>query len=181
MRLRSAVMQVLIVFVAAGSLYAGELNQQTLVAWEHYVASAKVHMQGRLVGKSPFLGVDEDPTRTPRLNSGEIVVEPMGKGNPIPVPHGLVHHWIGAAFIPGATIQDLSGVVGDYNKYNEIYRPTLIKAELLDSTGDEQRVSILWVQVVLLLTAAFYTELESNYVPLNSLQGTMNIYATPFQ
>ncbi len=181
MRLRSAVMQVLIVFVAAGSSYAGELNQQTLVAWENYVASAKVHMQGRLAGKSPFLWVDEDPRRKQHLDAGEIVVEPIGKGNPIPVPYGLVHHWIGAAFIPGATIQDLYSVVGDYSRYSEIYRPTLIKAELLDSTGEEQRVSILWVQRVLLVTAAFYTELDSNYVALNSGQGYMNIYATRVQ
>jgi hypothetical protein len=174
-------LQLVIMLAAAGSLYAGESNQQAVAAWGTYITSAKLHMQERLAGKSPFLWVDEDPTRTPRLNSGEIVVEPMGKGNPIPVPHGLVHHWIGAAFIPGATIQDLSGVVGDYNKYNEIYRPTLIKAELLDSTGDEQRVSILWVQRVLLVTAAFYTELDSNYVALNSRQGYMNIYATRVQ
>jgi len=174
-------LQLVIMLAAAGSLYAGELNQQALAAWDNYVASTKVHMQQCLAGKSPFLWVDEDPRRKQHLDAGEIVVEPIGKGNPIPVPYGLVHHWIGAAFIPGATIQDLYSVVGDYGRYSEIYRPTLIKAELLDSTGEEQRVSILWVQRVLLVTAAFYTELDSNYVALNSRQGYMNIYATRVQ
>src|SRR5260370_4152593 len=181
MRLRSALVQVLMIFAAPGSLRAAELNQQTLAAWDNYVASTKLRMQERLAGKSPFLWVDEDPSRKQHFDAGEIVVEPIGKGNPIAVQHASIPHWIGAAFIPGATIQDLSGVVGDYNKYNEIYRPTLIKAELLDSTGDEQRVSILWVQRVLLVTAAFYTELDSNYVALNSRQGYMNIYATRVQ
>src|SRR5260370_24908447 len=180
-RFRTAMLQLVIMLAAAGSLYAGELNQQALAAWDNYVASAKVHMQGCLAGESPSLWVDEDPRRKQHLDAGEIVVEPIGKGNPIPVPYGLVHHWIGAAFIPGATIQDLYSVVGDYSRYSEIYRPTLIKAELLDSTGEEQRVSILWVQRVLLVTAAFYTELDSNYVALNSGQGYMNIYATRVQ
>jgi hypothetical protein len=181
MKFRFVLLQLLILFAAVGSLYAAELNQQALAAWENYVASAKLQVQDRLSGKSPFLWIDENPVRTRHLDSGEIVVEPIGKGNPISVPHGFIHHWIGAAFIPGATIQDLSGVVGDYSKYSEIYRPTLIKTELLDSNGDEQKISIIWVQRALLVTAAFYTELDSNYVALKSRQGYMNIYATRVQ
>jgi hypothetical protein len=137
------------------------LNQQALAVWENYVASAKLRMQDRLAGKSPFLWVDEDPMRRQQLNSGQIVISPLGNSHPLSVPHGLIHYWIGAIFIPGARIEDVAAVVGDYGRYNEIYRPTLIKAELLDSSDDEQKVSILWVQRVLLVTAAFYTELDS--------------------
>jgi hypothetical protein len=181
MNFRSALPQLLIVFAVVGSSYAAELDQQALVAWENYIASVKVHMQERLTGKSPFLWVDEDPMRRHRLNSGEIVVSPVGNSHPLPVSHGLIHHWIGAVFIPGATIQDLSAVVGDYGRYSEIYRPTLIKAELLDSTGDEQKFSILWVQRVLLVTAAFYSELDSHDVALNSRQGYMTFSTTRVQ
>jgi len=181
MRFRSALLQLLIIFAAVGSSYAAELNQEALLAWENYVASVKVRMQGRFKGQSPFLWLDEDPMRRQRLNSGEIVISPVGNTHPLPVPHGLIHHWIGAVFIPGATIQDLSAVVGDYGRYGEIYRPTLIKAELLDSTGDEQKFSILWVQRVLLVTAAFYTELDSNYFALNSRRGYMTFSTTRVQ
>jgi hypothetical protein len=181
MKFRSALLGLFIIFATAGWLDAAELDQQALAAWETYTTSAKLHTQERLAGNSPFLWVDEDPIRTRHLDSGEIVVEPIGKGNPISVPHGFVHHWIGAAFVPGATIQDLSDVVGDYSKYSEIYRPTLIKTELLDSNGDEQKISIIWLQRALLVTAAFYTELDSNYVTLNSRQGYMSIYATRVQ
>jgi hypothetical protein len=97
------------------------------------------------------------------------------------VPHGLIHQWIGTVFIPGATIQDLSAVVEDYGRYSEIYRPTLVKAELLDSSNDEHKFSILWVQRVLLVTAAFYTELDSKYFELNSRQGYMTFFTTQVQ
>ena len=173
MTFRPVLLHLLIIFAAAGSSYAAELSQQTLAAWENYVASVEPHMHDRLVGKSPFLWVDEDPQRRQHLNSGQVVVSPVGNTHPLSVPHGLIHHWIGAVFMPGATIEDLATVVNDYGRYKEIYRPSLIKAELLDSTGDEQQFSIIWVQRVLLVTAAFYTELESNYVALNKRQGYM--------
>jgi hypothetical protein len=80
------------------------------------------------------------------LNAGEIIAAPIGNSNPIAIPHGLIHHWIGAVFVPGATIEDLAAVLNDYDKYNEIYRPTLISgtnqirgrlAEVFDSVGVE--------------------------------------------
>jgi hypothetical protein len=174
-------LQLLIILATAGSSYAAELNQQALAAWQAYITSAKLHMQERLTGKSPFLWVDEDPRRRQHLDSGEIVVEPIGKGNPVSVAHGLIHHWIGAVFIPGAAIQDLSTVVGDYGRYHEIYRPTLIKAELLGSSIEQQKFSILWVQRVVLVTAAFYTEMDSKDVALNSRQGYMTFSTTRVQ
>jgi hypothetical protein len=180
-RFRSALLHLFIIFLAARWSYAAELNQQALAAWQNYIATAKQQTQDRLAGKSPFLWVDEDPVRRQQLSSGQIVIAPLGKSNPLPVPYGLVHHWIGAVFIPGATIQDLSAVVGDYGRYSEIYRPTLIKAQLLDSSDDEQKFSILWVQRVLLVTAAFYTEWDSNYFTLNSRRGYMTFSSTRVQ
>lgn len=180
-RFRSAILNLLIVFVAVGSSYAAELDQQTVAAWEKYVASATLHMQDRLAGKSTFLWADEDPARRRQLNSGEIVVLPLGDSHPLLVPHGLIHHWMGAVFIPGGRIKDLSSVVGDYGKYSEIYRPSLIKAEVFESSDDEQKFSILWVQRVLLVTAAFYTELDSKFCALNSRQGYMTFTTTRVQ
>lgn len=180
MRFRSALLQLLVI-CAAGSSYAADLNQQALAPWEDYLDMVKEGMQECLTGKSPFLWVDEDPMKVQHLNAGEIIAVPVGNSNPIAVPHGLIHHWIGAVFVPGATIEDLAAVLNDYDKYNEIYRPTLIEAGLIKSEGDERTFSILWVQRVLLVTAAFYTELDSNYVALNSRQGYMNIYATRVQ
>ena len=29
------------------------------------------------------------------LNAGEIIAAPIGNSNPIAIPHGLIHHWIG--------------------------------------------------------------------------------------
>lgn len=175
MRFRSALLQLLIIFAAAGLSYAAELNQQTVVAWENYIASVRTHVQERANGKSMFLWADEDPARRQQLNSGEIIISPVGNSHPILIPHGLISHWLGAVFIPGASIQDLSAVVNDYSRYSVIYRPTLIKAELLNSSDGEPQFSILWVQKVLFVTAAFYTEFNSNYFALDNRRGYMTL------
>jgi hypothetical protein len=138
-------------------------------------------MQNRLASGSAFLWVDEDPIRKQHVQSGKILISPVGPTYPLPVPHGLIHHWIGAVFIPEATVRDLSAVVADYGRYSEIYRPTLIKAELLDSSNEEQKFSVLWVQKVLLVTTAFYTELNSKTIELNSQKGYMTFSATRVQ
>jgi hypothetical protein len=170
----------LCIFTSTSS-YAAELNQETLAAWEDYLTTVKSRMQGRLTGESSFLWADEGPRRKQYLNSGEIVISPLANIHPLSVPHGLIHHWVGAVFIPGATIEDLAAVLNDYGSYNQIYRPRLVKAELLASTDDGQKFSILWVQRLLLLTAAFYTELNSQYFALNGRQGYMTFSTTCVQ
>ncbi|MGD1093055.1 MAG: hypothetical protein ABSB35_13825 [Bryobacteraceae bacterium] len=40
----------------------------------------------------------------------------FGPGNPTRVPDGLIHHWVGAKFIPGAHIDDIVAIVSDYDR-----------------------------------------------------------------
>src|SRR5260370_25306061 len=117
-------------FTSAASSHAAELNQQALASWQNYITSVKVRMQERLAGKSPFLWVDEDPMRRQQLNSGGIVISPVGNIHPLSVPHGLIHHWIGAVFIPRATIEDLAAVVNDYGRDQQNHIPTLFTTAL---------------------------------------------------
>ena len=171
----------LFIFATASSSLAVDLNPEALKSWDDYIAVVKLRIQERVNGARAFLWIDEDPTSSQHLSAGEIFISPLGNSHPLSIPHGLIHHWIGAVFIPGATIEDLGAVVHNYGSYNEIYRPTLVKAELLNATSDEQNFSILWVQRMLFLTAAFYTELDSDYVALNSRQGYMTFSTTRVQ
>lgn len=140
-----------------------------------------MRMQERLNGTKPFLWIDEDPARRQHLRSGEVVVLPLGKSSTTPVPHGLIHHWIGGVFIPGAQREELIAVMNDYSSYDKIYRPTVIKAELLDSAGDEQKFSMLWVQRVLFVTVALYAQFDSNSIQLNRRQGYLTLPSTSVQ
>ena len=180
MRLRCGLTVLLLISAAAVTSNAAELNPHALASCNSYIATANMRMQERLNGTKPFLWIDEDPARRQHLRSGEVVVLPLGKSSTTPVPRGLIHHWIGGVFIPGAQREELIAVM-DYSSYDKIYRPTVIKAELLESAGDEQKFSMLWVQRVLFVTVALYAQFDSNSIQLNSRQGYLTLPSTSVQ
>src|SRR5262249_29873844 len=100
---------------------AADLKHETLAAWNAYLKDADLHMQERAAGGRSFLWMDESPDRAARVRRGEAVVAPVVGHGTEGVPHGLVHDWIGAIFIPSATIDGLWAVVHDYDNYQHMY------------------------------------------------------------
>ena len=97
-------------------------------------------MHGRLQGS--FLWVDEDPDRIDSVRAGKILVSPVGKKVPKPVPSGLIHDWIGAAFIPDVRLADVLSAVRDYAHYKEFYKPTVVDAKPLGTEGGCDKYSM---------------------------------------
>src|SRR5580693_7442578 len=106
--------------VFASTAFGAELKQATLDAWERYLHAADARMEERTRGQ--FLWADETQERVSRLRAGEVVVAQIGQ-KPEAVPAGLIHHWIGAAFVAGARMDDVMAVVRDYERYTEYYKP----------------------------------------------------------
>lgn len=127
----------IVTLVCAGSLLApslsrgAELKPDTLVYWNAYLEATN-----RQVGsQTPFLWVDQKPERLQRVHNGEILVSSVGKENPKPVDSGLIHDWLGAAFLPDTTIEDVLSAVRDYGNYKEYYKPTVVDSTLLNRDG----------------------------------------------
>ena len=57
-----------------------------------------------------------------------------------PVIGGLVHDWVGAVFIPGATLEKTLAAGQDYNRHKDIYRPEVMDSRTLAHTGNDFRV-----------------------------------------
>jgi hypothetical protein len=68
-------------------------------------------MRERLDPGHQFLWTDESPERSARLRRDEILIEPMTGPGPRHVPDGLIHHWVGALFIPHTTLENVLAVV----------------------------------------------------------------------
>ncbi len=100
-----AIALVILLFPLTAS--AANLKPETLKTWDEYVQAATAQMQERLNSNGPFLWADEAPDRGAKLRNGEIVASPAGPHIPKRVPSGLIHHWIGATFIPNATLHDV--------------------------------------------------------------------------
>ena len=120
-------------------------------------------MELRVHGGQPYLWADEAPERVAKLRAGEVLVVPFEKQGPRRVSAGLVHHWIGAAFIPETTILNVLQVVRDYGNYRDLYRPGVVSAKTILKSEDRDQFSTVLVNKAFLLKSAFETEYESCY------------------
>ncbi len=123
---------------------AAELKPATVAAFDRYVRATETRMDG----DGPFLWVDalEETTRRGRLETmrrGQLVIERLQTreaGKEIDIPDGMVHHWLGSVFVPGATVDQAVALLQDYNRHAEIYRPNVARSKLLAREGDFFRV-----------------------------------------
>src|SRR4051812_36297828 len=104
-----------------------ELSAETLTAWDAYVEAQNARL-AEYSSAAPFLWSDKSPDRLRRLHTGETLVAPFGE-NPHGVPQGLIHHWIGAIFLPGVRLDDVLSVVRDYGKYKDFYAPNVVESQ----------------------------------------------------
>ena len=161
----------LFLLLAPALSQAAELKQQTVEAWDTYVRGATMRMEKRASEQSPFLWMDEKSDRTQRVRAGEVLVAPVDSDNPHTVPHGLIHHWIGAIFLPNAKLDDVMGVLYDYDHYKDFYKPMVVKSKLLERTTDRAKITLLMMQKTFSVTAAVETENEVRIVRLDANRG----------
>jgi len=157
------------ILVGAGSLIApmatqaAELKEETLAAWDTYLHAADLPM----ASQKNFLWVDEQRKRLQHVREGEIVVSSVSQQIPKPVPSGLIHDWIGAAFIPGASVEDVLSTVRDYSNYKQYYQPTVVDSTLLSSAGPCQQYSMRVVNKELVAQTALHMEYETCYIRID--------------
>lgn len=159
----SAALALLILFAVTVS-YAAELKPVTLQGWNDYVRTVTSSMEQRANGTHPFLCVDETPDAKKRVLAGEAVVDmhPHDK-----IRDGLIHHWVGAIYFPGATIDQVSGVLDDYDHYKDIYTPMIMKSKCLERNDCVVRVNLLLVGKAAGVVGAVDTDDEVQTVKLD--------------
>lgn len=149
-----------------------ELKAETASEWTDYLVRANARMIDRTQGN--FLWVDESEQRLQRARAGEIVVAPIQSKMPISIRHGLVHHWIGATFVPGVRVEDVIATVREYDRYAELYTPAVIHAQVIGRSVDPEHASDRFV--LTLVNKSFFSkhalecESTSNYVRLDALR-----------
>jgi len=154
-----------------GLSHAVDLQPGTLKAWDEYIDSVDAGMQARLDGQRKFLWADEAPDRISHLQRGKTLVAPVVGHGTQSVPNGLIHHWIGAVFIPNASIKTLLAVVHDYDRYKDFYKPVVADSKALACSGEDQRFSMVWQHRVLFVNAAIAGQYRAHDVVVDSRRG----------
>jgi hypothetical protein len=124
---------------------AAELKAKTTAAFDHYVAATEARFANELRPGGAFLYVDalsadQKSKAYEQLKRGEILVEKLetkAPGASSDVPDGMVHHWVGLIFIPGATLAQTLPLVKDYDRRAELYKPDVIASRTVAHNGDD--------------------------------------------
>jgi len=145
---------------------AAELKQEAVRTWDAYVETANLQMRDRM--HRTFLWVDESPDRIQGVRDGEILVSSVGQRNPKPVPSGLIHDWIGAAFIPNARLEDVLSASRSYDQYKYFYQPAVVDSKFLGRTGDCDKYSMRIVNKEVVSETGLDGEYEACYVQVDA-------------
>jgi hypothetical protein len=117
-----------------------DLQNRTIQAFDRYVRLT----EARLNGGGSFLWIDGLPDAK-RREALDIVrrkqlsierPETTNNGREIDVPGGMIHHWVGTAFVPGATIDGALTLLQNYDAHQRIYAPTVAASKRQSRDGD---------------------------------------------
>ncbi len=92
----------------------------------------------------------------------------MTRQNPKHVPSGLIHDWIGAAFIPNTKLKDVLSVVRNYGRYKNYYHPAVIDSKRLRRSGAENRFSMILLDKAMFLKTALAGDYASSFVRVDA-------------
>jgi hypothetical protein len=145
--LRAAVLAIAVMAGPSDAL-AAELRAATVAGFDHYVRVAEARMAAEEADPQRFLLVDGRPPAErakllASLRAGEVVMDRLrlrDQGRDIEAPDGMLHHWVGLVFLPGVTVKQAVALMQDYDRHASVFAPAVVRAKLLDRTGDRFRV-----------------------------------------
>ncbi|HEV2488732.1 MAG TPA: hypothetical protein VGT03_02905 [Candidatus Acidoferrales bacterium] len=159
---------------AAIHSFAVDLKPQTISAFDHYVLLSESKINSSLNDSpgdpQPFLWVDRLPDSQRaadivQLRAGKVVIERLStldNGHPVTIPGGMIHHWIGTVFIPGATLAQTLALVEDYDHHSDYYRPQVVASKTLSRDGNDFRIYLRLYEKKI-LTCVLDTQHEVHY------------------
>ena len=128
---------------------SAELKPKTVEAFDRYVRLTEARINWEVSQTEKFLYLDELPP--PRraevlaaLKRGEIFMERLqtldASGQKMEAPEAIIHHWLGAVFVPGASLPQTMALVQDYNHHQDIYKPEVVGSRLIGHTGNDFQI-----------------------------------------
>jgi hypothetical protein len=169
-------------------LSAADLQPQTAQSYQHYIALTLAQVDAELAEGNPYLWVERLPearrmAAQDELRHGAVVIErlqTLDNGNPISAPGGIIHHWIGTVFVPGATLTQTLAFMEDYDHKMEYFKPDIVQSRILKHEGDDYFVLLRFYQKKI-ITTVIDTDQQIHYHVVDKTQAWSRSHATRVQ
>lgn len=154
----------------AGEPEPAKLKAETQAAFERYIKLTEARNQGELLRGTNLLWVDDLPSEQrveayAALKRGEVKMqklEILEGGKPIRCPGGLIHHWTGVVFVPVAKLDDVLGMLEDYDHHSVYFAPDVERSKIESRNGEHFRVFLRFRRHKV-ITVVLNTEHEIEY------------------
>jgi hypothetical protein len=151
---------------------AADLEPRTSAAFDTYVQRVEARLQ-REVKSGPFLYLDSLPAdqqkqEYDKVRHGDIFMEKITHEGDLKAeaPGGLIHHWVGIAFIPNHSLSQVVQVMQDYDHHAEIYKPDVVRSKLISRNGNDFKIYYrLFKKKV--ISVQLDTDHAAHFVPLS--------------
>jgi hypothetical protein len=155
---------------------AAELKPETIDAFNRYVKAAEARIEQRGHSRA-FLWAEDSRERIEAVRGGRIIAESLAGQGDLEISGGLVHDWIGAAFIPGATLQRTLATVQDYGRDKVTHRPEVMDSRLLGRDGNNFHIYLRLMKKKV-ITVILNTEHDVRYAPVEGNRCQSRSYST---
>jgi hypothetical protein len=148
-RVRSSLATCLAVCVALGvTALAAELKPSTIAAFDRYQSAAESAIRRDIANPDTFLRIVRGDAQAKQrtlatLRRGDVAIERLragDQGKNLDVPDGLIHHWVGAIFVPNVTVEKAVALLQDYDRHATVFGPAVQRSKLLEHDGDRFRL-----------------------------------------
>ena len=139
-----------------------QLSPQTLAAFDAYIHAAETEAKQTLPESGRFLWSDFNSQRAQQVRAGQVVAQFWSGHGPVKVPSGLIHDWIAASFIPEATIQEIFGMIQDYDNHKNVYKPEVLDSKLISRHDDDFHIYLRLLKKKI-ITVVLDTDHEVQY------------------
>jgi hypothetical protein len=110
-----------------------------LEAFRRYIRLTESRLDARLRGPEDFLWAETPELRANLRHSG-VLCQPRNQKGDTKIPHGLIHDWVGAAFVRSVPLVRVLALVQDYDHHQNIYRHEVIASRILARDGNDFQV-----------------------------------------
>jgi hypothetical protein len=167
---------------------AADLEPQTAAAFDRYATLTQKGFEAQLARREPYLWfeglpADRGANVEAQLRAGGVAIEQLetlDHGQPIPAPGGLIHHWIGTVFIPGATLAQTLAFERGYDHQQEFFQPNVQRSKILRHDGDDFTIEIVFYKKEV-ITSVVDTEHAVHYGSVDAMHAWSQSHTTRIQ